>query len=417
MLKSTVKSIAVLLTSLAVVVSVCQSANAQLNVGQRKVQRGLEREYLQYQLGQRNLSDMLVIPGCSVGSGTGCNKTGSVLQQILAMNGGPSYYDLAIRAAGGKSNFDAFSAYYGNNPRILEVPFASFWKNQSPQVMDGYQYVLGQSVSNQPVLGLGAVTKRFTWSPISRGDNALSPRQGLLDFKYAFGRELLVETSKVPNLEQQIRSLDLPPEMTQFYLNNLSRGLNALNTGNEAVLQDSILRIVSFPYSPNATTSGDYGRVPIGLPTEFNNLEGIPTAAGDIVTPDIALGSGAELIAVPDTTVALDVGELAGASGFNPSWLLPLVPLIALLFAGGGDNSSSRASSDVPNNPGPTPITPTPTPQCPGGGGVISVPPCDNPPPPPVKPVDEPSVIKAVLLLTLVMCILSWKQRAIQTKN
>jgi hypothetical protein len=424
LLKSTVKSI-VVLTSLAVVASVCQPANAQLNVGQRKIQRGLEREYLQYQLGQRNLSDMLVIPGCSIGSGTGCNKTSTVLQQLLAINGGPSYYDLAIRAAGGKPNYDSFATYYGNNPRLIEIPYASFWKRQSPSVMDGYQYVLGESVSNKPVLGLGAVTKNFTWSPISRVDNSLSPRQGLLDFKYAFGRELLVEVSKIPNVDQQIRSLDLPPEMTQFYLNNLAIGLNALNTGNEPALQDSILKIVSFPYSPNATLAGDYNRVPIGIPDEFNNLEGTPIVAGDVATPDIALGEPEVFSLEPDTAIALDVGEIAGASTFN---FLPVVGggalLALLLLTLGGDDgggSSSQQSPPVANNPGT--ITPTPPNQCPapgdgsgGGGGVIGVPPCDNPPPV-VKPVDEPSAIKAILLLTLVMCILSRKQRAMQIKN
>jgi len=413
---------------LAVVASVCQSANAQLNVGQRKVQRGLEREYLQYQLGQRNLSDMLVIPGCIVGSGTGCNKTGTVLQQILAINGGPSYYDLAIRAAGGKPNFDAFANYYGNNPRLLEIPFASFWRGQSPQVMDGYQYVLGQSVSNNPVLGLGAVTKNFTWSPISRSDNSLSPRQGLLDFKYAFGRELLVEVSKIPQLEQQIESLDLPPQMTQFYVNNLSRGLNALNTGNERALQDSILRIFSFPYSPNAAIAGNYGRVPIGIPKEFNNIDVTPVDGGDVDTPDIALGDGEVISVDADTPIALDVGEIPGTSGVNfLPWAaggLAIALIILALGGGDGDSSPNRQSPPVIDTPGtatPTPpITPTSPPnQCPtpgGGGGVIGVPPCENPPPV-VKPVDEPSTIKAILLLTLVLCILGRKQRVIQIKN
>lgn len=433
MLKSTVKSIAVLLTSLAVVVSVCQSANAQLNVGQRKIQRGLEREYLEYQLGQGNLSDMLVIPGCIVGSGTGCNKTGTVLQQLLAINGGPSYYDLAIRAAGGKENYDTFATFYGNNPKLIEIPYASFWKAQSPRVMDGYQYVLGQSVSNNPVLGLGAVTKNFTWSPLSRGDNSLSPRQGLLDFKYAVGRELLVEVSKIPNLEQQLQSLNLPPEMAQFYQENLSTGLNALKTGNDLALQSSILRIVSFPYAPNATTAGNYGRVALGVPPDLNNLEGIPVDGGYAETPGIALGDGGELSLEPNPGLAFEVGDLPGASGANIlPWLAGIVPLALIILALGGDGdeggSTNRQSPPITDTPGtitPTPpttppITPTPPSNpclTPGGGGVINVPGCENPPPPVVKPVDEPSAIKAILLLTLVVCILNRKQRAIQIKN
>ncbi|BBD57745.1 hypothetical protein NIES2109_05130 [Nostoc sp. HK-01] len=396
MLKSTVKSIGISLTSLAVVLSVCQSANAQLNVGQRKIQRGLEREYLQYQLENRNLSDALVIPGCIVGSGTGCNKTGTILQQLLAVNGGPSYYDLVIRAAGGQQNYQNFAAFYGNNERLPEIPFASFWKKQSPSVVDGYQYVLGQSVSRSPVAGLGAVTKNFAWSPISRGDNSLSPRQGLLDFKYSFGRELLVEVSKIPNLEQQIRALDLPPDMTQFYLNNLSRGLNALKAGNNQELQESVLRIVSFPYSSASTADGDYGRVPLDTPKELDNIEGIPIV-GEELSPNIALLEPESFLLDADTAIALDVGTLAG-SAFNP---LYLSPLLFLLFLLGGDGGSSSAVT-VPLVPA-VPVTPTPTPTTP-------------PTTPPVR-VDEPSTLAAIILLTPLLCILSYKKRSAKVSS
>jgi hypothetical protein len=446
LLKSTVKSTAVLLTSLAVVVSVSQSANAQLNVGKHKIQRGLEREYLQYQLSQPNLSDMLVIPRCDIGIGTGCNKTGTILQQILANNGGPNYYDLAIQAAGGKQNFNAFAAYYNNNPKLIEIPYASFWQGQSFKVLDGYRYVLGQSVSNQPVLGLGAVTKNFAWSPISRGNNSISPRQGLLDFKYAFGRQLLVEVSQISNLEQQIRDLNLPPEMTQFYLSNLSQGLNALQTGNTQALQQSILEIVSFPYSPNDPTTGHYGRIANGIPSALDTIEVTPTVVGEITNPDLAFITGEEFLIPLDTIAAVDT-VIPSASGFN---FLPVIAgggLVALLLltlggdgdGGGSPNSPSPPVTDTPETITPTPpttpptippTTPTPpatpptTPTLPitprslppnkcippdggsGDGGVIGVPPCVNPPLT-VKPVDEPSAVKAILLLTLVMCILS----------
>ncbi|MBD2492813.1 hypothetical protein [Nostoc sp. FACHB-280] len=396
MLKSTVKSIGISLTSLAVVLSVCQSANAQLNVGKRKIQRGLEREYLQYQLENRNLSDAFVIPSCTVGSGTGCNKTGTVLQQLLAINGGPSYYDLVIRAAGGQQNYQNFAAFYGNNERLPEIPFASFWKKQSPSIVDGYQYVLGQPVSRSPVAGLGAVTKNFAWSPLSRGDNSLSPRDGLLDFKYSFGRELLVEVSKIPNLQQQIRDLDLPPEMTQFYLNNLSRGLNALKTGNEEALQESVLRIFSFPYSSDSTTSPNYGRVSLDTPKELDNIEGIPIG-GEELSPDIALLEPDSFLLESDTALALDVGTITG-SAFNPLYLSPALLLLLLLTGGGGGNSSRAVIPPVVPPVQPTP-NPTPTPTT----------------PPPVR-VDEPSTLTAILLLTPLLGVLSYKKRTTRTK-
>ncbi|MBD2596222.1 hypothetical protein H6G74_18085 [Nostoc spongiaeforme FACHB-130] len=403
MLKSTVKSIGISLTSLAVVLSVCQSANAQLNVGRRKIQRGLEREYLQYQLENRNLSDAFVIPSCTVGSGTGCNKTGTVLQQLLAINGGPSYYDLVIRAAGGQQNYQNFAAFYGNNERLPEIPFASFWKRQSPSIVDGYQYVLGQPVSRSPVAGLGAVTKNFAWSPISRGDNSLSPRQGLLDFKYSVGHELLVEVSKIPNLRQQIRDLDLPPEMTQFYLNNLSQGLNALKTGNEEALQENILRIFSFPYSSDSTTSPNYGRVSLDTPKELDNIAGIPIAGAEII-PDIALLEPESFSLDLGTDLALDVGTITG-SAFNPFYLSPLALLPLLFLFGGGDGDSSSPPVTIPPVvPSVPPVinpTPTPTPTT---------------PPPPVK-VDEPSTLTAILLLTPLLGVLSYKKRMTRTKT
>ncbi|WP_413200540.1 hypothetical protein [Nostoc piscinale] len=400
MLKSTVKSIGISLTSLAVVLSVCQSANAQLNVGQRKIQRGLEREYLQYQLENRNLSDAIVIPSCIVGSGTGCNKTGTVLQQLLAINGGPSYYDLVIRAAGGQQNYQNFAAFYGNNERLPEIPFASFWKRQSPSIVDGYQYVLGQPVSRSPVAGLGAVTRNFAWSPISRGDNSLSPRDGLLDLKYSFGRELLVEVSKIPNLQQQIRALDLPPEMTQFYLNNLSQGLNALKTGNEEALQENILRIFSFPYSPDSTTSPNYGRVSLDTPKELDNIEGIPIG-GEELNPDIALLEPDSFLLESDTGLAFDVGTITG-SAFNPLYLSPAL-LLLLLLTGGGGGSSSRAVTIPPVVP---PVQPTPNPT-----------PTPTPTPPPPVRVDEPSTLTAILLLTPLLGVLSYKKRTTRTKT
>lgn len=398
LLKSSVQSIAVLLTALAVV-SVCQSANAQLNVGKHKIQRGLEREYLQYQMEQRNLSDAIVIPGCIVGSGTGCNKTGSILQQLLAINGGPSYYELAIRAAGGSENFKAFSAFYGNNDRLLEIPFASFWKKQSPSVVDGYQYVLGQSVSLRPVPGLGAVTKNFAWSPISRGDNSLSPRQGLLDFKYSVGYQLLVEVSKISNLEQQIRALDLPPDMTQFYLNNLSRGLNALKQGNNEELQESILRIVSFPYSSDFTTTADYGRALLGTPKELDNIDGIPID-GEELSSDIALLDGGSFLLAPDTDIALDVGTIGGA-GFNFLYLTPSLFLLFLLL--GGDSGSSSAVT-IP----PTPLVQVATDEATSSG---------RPNPSPSTRVDEPSTLTAILLLTPLMYLFSYKKGFVKISN
>jgi hypothetical protein len=203
--------------SFLAIIAVIQPASAQLNIGRYGVQPGLEQNYLQYQLSGESLSRIRGIPGCLTGFGSSCNKTGSVLQQLVEQNNQTSYSNLLMRAAGGEQNFRNFSNFYGNNPRLPEVPYSSFWQNDAKNVVDGYQYVLGQQVARTPVENLGLITKNFYWSPLSGENNSLSLRSGLLDLKYSYGRLLLEEVSKIPNLEQQIQSLGLPKEVTQYY--------------------------------------------------------------------------------------------------------------------------------------------------------------------------------------------------------
>lgn len=84
MLKSVVNRIA--FSSIAAVLAMCQPASAQLDVGRYGVQKGLEANYLQYQLEGGNLSQMRAIPTCITGFGFSCSKTGGVLQQLLESN-------------------------------------------------------------------------------------------------------------------------------------------------------------------------------------------------------------------------------------------------------------------------------------------------------------------------------------------
>ncbi|MBH8574197.1 hypothetical protein I8752_14460 [Nostocaceae cyanobacterium CENA369] len=441
MLKLNFKSIAILFSSFAVVLSVCQSASAKpvgLDIGGRnRIPPGQEQEFLRYQLDHNNdLRQIRVIPECNVGFGLSCNKTGTILEQIVRSNGGPSYDQMLMRAAGGPQNYQNFTAFYGNSSKVYDTPYISFWREQQSagSILDSSQYVIGQSVSRTPVAGLGTVTKKFAWSPLTTGDK-LDTRSGLLDLKYSYGRVLLNEVAKIPNTEQQIRSLDLPPDMTQYYLTNLSRGLNALKTGNEQALQDSILKIFSFPYSPVAVSGSEYGRVPIAAADQLA-LQGIPLSGETLSVQPVFLAP-VDIVAAPDAPVALEeLVPAAEGGGFN----FPILPvlgglgLVALLLAlGGGDDSSSQASSpgNTPVTDVPPPVTnvppPTPNPpQCippggnatPGNGQVIGVP-CDTnvPPPPEVKKVIEPSTLKAILLLTLVMFILSRKYRSVQIKG
>jgi hypothetical protein len=424
MLKSVVSRIA--FSSIVAVLAVCQPASAQLNIGRYGVQPGLEGNYLQYQLGGENLSRMRVIPGCITGFGASCSKTGGVLQQLLDANDKTSYSNLLLRAAGGQQNFQNFATFYGNNPRLTEVPYSSFWQSNSRNIMDSYQYLLGQSFSRDSVAGLGTVTKNFYWAPLSGDNNSLNLRSGLLDFKYSYGRLLLEEAAKIPNIQEQIQSLGLPKDVTQFYLSNLSRGFEALNGGNEYQLKDSILHLLSAPYSPNG---GDYGRQIAGIPSEFDLVYGQGLEATSFV--------GSAPLTLEPEAIALDLpgGEIAtvlspGGNGF-PSWLLglPVAGLLLLLLLGGsggdnGNNSPSRGNP-IPNGGNVTPPPPSPNPSpdvcpiMPGGNGVPNnntscvVPPPlgGNPQEKPITKVPEASTVSAVLLMALVFCFLKKNQR------
>ncbi|WP_335042658.1 hypothetical protein [Nostoc sp.] len=465
-------------SSVAVVLTTCQSAFAQLNIGRYGIQQGLEYEYLQYQINNQNLSQMRVIPGCDVGFGLTCNKTGSVIQRLLDLNEGTSYQNLLIRAAGGEKNFQNFASFYGNNPNLSEVPYASFWRNESPGIMDGSQYLLGQPISRSPVEGLGLVTKQFYWSPYSGDNNSVSLRNGLLDLKLSYGRLLFEEASKIPNIREQIQSLGLSPEMTNFYVDKISTGLNALDSGDRNQLQQRIFEVLSFPYSEDG---GELGRPNNAIPQGLNQLLG-EDFAGDILLSD-------NPIALEGETMGLD--SFPGSMGDvlvqdNPD-SFPLWPIIGvgglgllLLLLLGGDSSSAQASvssgntlaplvdtptpsgntptppgdtptplgntltplGNTPTPPGntPTPLGNTPTPpgntptplsltskgECdltPRGNGsnhtqIIEVP-CNVIPKTPteVKKVVEPSTIKALVLLIVLLSIVRYKHRTLKIRN
>ncbi|MEH2160477.1 MAG: hypothetical protein V7K38_05400 [Nostoc sp.] len=413
-------------SSVAVVLTTCQSAFAQLNIGRYGIQQGLESEYLQYQINNQNLSQMRVIPGCDVGFGLTCNKTGAVIQRLVELNGGSSYENLLIRAAGGEKNFQNFASFYGNNPNLSAVPYASFWKNESPAIMDSSQYLLGQSVGRNPVEGLGLATNQFYWAPYSGVNNSVSLRNGLLDLKFSYGRLLFEEASKIPNIQEQIQSLGLSPEMTNFYVDKISTGLNALNSGDQNQLEKRIFELLSYPYSEDG---GEFGRPNNGIPQEFNQLLG-EDAPGNILVSDSPAPLDGE-------TIALDIPGTEGEVVVPDSPdSFPLWPIIAggglaliLLLLLNGDHSSAQASVSSPQPsivPGTTPLSLTNKGECdltPGGNGsdstqIIEIP-CNVTPKPPteVKKVVEPSMIKALVLLIVLLCIVRYKHRTLKIRN
>jgi hypothetical protein len=421
--KSTIKNITIIFSSLATALMVCQTANAGkpgLNVGAPvNIPPGQERQLLQYQLqnNKAGLRQMRLIPGCVTGFGLTCNKTGGVIEQIIQSNGGPTYQQMLMRAAGGEANFNRFTPYYGNNLNQTQqpIPYISVWRDGSNNTLDSVTYTLGQPLSRNRVPGLGDVTSKFYWSPLKGED----PYRGFVNLKYSFGRVLVEEAAKIPDLNQQMTLLKLEPEMMRFYLNNINRAINAIRTGRNEELKQSILTILSRPYSPLETNDGWFGREKVQLPESL-------IQNGDIIPPDILTDIA---IGPPGSERILEVVELPGEEFFASTpdgspWFPHLVGLglLALLFLIGGDDSASaRSTSTV----GTTGGIDTPDYVCPdlniGGGsntntGQAGEVQCEVPTvtPPEVRKVVEPSTIKAVILLALILCLVSQKKRQVR---
>jgi len=436
-LKSKVQKIAVTLSSFATVVNASQPASAQLNVGHYGIQQGLEQNYLQYQRSGRDLSQMRGIAGCSVGFGASCNKAGAVFEKILESKGGPTYQELLMKAAGGEENFRNFASFYGNNPNLAQIPYASFWEDGNAAIVDGHQYLLGQTVSQTPQEGLAQITKNFDWAP-QGGGNSLDPRNALLDLKYSYGRLLLREIAKIPDAQQQIQALGLKPEETKFFLEKLSAAKLALESGNEQSLKYTILRELSFPYAPDGA---DLGRPNLGVPPSGDGFtDKLETIAGEVVSWESPVSLEPEAISLdlPSSLAQVDFpGNIPedsvlqqGSGSSFPTWLIGgagLALLLLLLSFGGGD-SSGRGGSSIAATP------PVGTSSSSGGGG--SVPPSGNGGPPgenqiievpstppvtvpgqEVKKVPEPTTITPLVLMIIFIYMVTLKHWRTQTKG
>ncbi|MBD2344725.1 hypothetical protein [Anabaena subtropica] len=419
-----VKNIFILLSSLAVVITVCESANAGkkgLNVGNGRITPGLEKQYLQYQLqnnGNGSGSIRVIPDNCVVGFGLRCNKTGTILEQIIESNGGPSYQEMLMKAAGGENNYRRFANFYNN--KIDDGPYMSIWRNHSSRILDSAQYSLGKPLDRNPVAGLRDITKNFFWKPLPGGNL----RDDFVNLKYSYGRVLLEEVSRVPNLREQIMEMNLGASLRKFYETQVLNGLNALNTGNNGQLQQNILSILSRPYSPSLKNNPWFGREDMTLVSvaesgeviSADSLTYIPEEASGLeLTEEIAELSGAEFSFMPSD----------GSIGIWPIGVMLLFALFLVDFSSGGNDSSS--DSPFGTSGVPTPSTNSPGNVCdflnPGGAGVPSgnqnVVVCETPiVTPEVAPrrVIEPSTMKAIILLTLILCVIRYQKRCAQAK-
>ncbi|KAF3884723.1 MULTISPECIES: hypothetical protein [Nostocales] len=426
MLKPLAKKITITFSCFASVLIPTQEAFGQLNLGRYGVQRGLETNYLQYQISGQKLSQMRGIPGCAIGYGLNCNKTAAVIEELLEARNGPSYQDLLVKAAGGEENLRKFAAFYNNNPNLDRMPYASFWQDDSPLVVDGYRYLLGGTVKQAPVSGLGLVTKNFYWTPLQGSGDSLDLRSGLLNLKYSFGRLLYEEMAKIPNIEQQIHSLNLPQDMTKFYLEKIAIAKQALSTSDSRLLKDSILNVLSIPFDTEGT---QFGRPNIGIPSELDQL------TGEGLSPDVFVGLNpvflspdAIAVDVPSTipespspeNIVPDSAVVQQGSGNSlRGWLIGgggLVLLLLLLSLGGGGGDRDRAFGQPPLTVGtttPDTVPPTTPSGCglPGDSNQAIEIPCTPsviyPPGDKVERIPESSAISPYLLLLIVLFLSS----------
>jgi hypothetical protein len=434
-LKSKVQKIVATVSSFATVVNASQPASAQLNVGHYGIQQGLEQNYLQYQVSGRDLSQMRGIPGCSVGFGASCNKAGAVFQKILESNGGPTYEQLLMKAAGGEENFRNFASFYGDNPNLAQIPYASFWENNNADIVDGYRYLLGQTVSQTPQEGLAQVTKNFDWAP-QGGGNSLDPRNALLDLKYSYGRLLLQEIAKIPDAQQQIQAMGLKPEEAKFFSEKLSAAKLALN-GNEQSLKQTILKELSVPYSPDG---GDFNRPNLGVPSSSDGFIE-ETLAGDVVSWETPVSLAPEAISLdlPSSLAGVDFpGSLAedvvlqqGSGSSFPTWLIGGggLALLLLLLSFGGGGSSGRGGSSIAATPpvgtssssgGSVPPLDGGPSGPPGENQIIEVPSTPGVPTVPgqeVKQVPEPTTITPLVLMIIFIYMITLKHWRTQTRG
>lgn len=389
----------------------CQAAHADqkgLNVGGRvRIPRGQESQYLQYQL-QNNgagLRQMRIMPECVVGEGLNCGKTGTVLEQIIRANGGPTYQQMLIKAAGGEENFQRFAAYYGNNRNLLEQPivYSSVWRNGSNRFLDSVTYTLGQPLSRTPVEGLRDVTSNFYWSPFKGQD----PYRAFVDLKMSYGAVLTEQAAKITDLKQQLSQLNLEPDVLRFYQNNIARAISAMKGGRDEEFKQSILTLLSRPYSEVTTNPSDYGRVIV------NEIPGGLVTSGQELTAGVI----DSVIDSPLTMTSVSVKELGGAEFFAAAegggiGILPFTPLLFLLFLLGGDGSSgssARITSIPPTPPPPVSVCPQVSPG--GNGSGVDCPVITPPDEEKPRKVIEPSSLNAMMLLTLMLCLINYQKK------
>lgn len=288
-------------------------ALAQLRLG-RGIQPGLEGHLLEYQIQKQPLAKMRGISGCSVGFGVGCNKTASLLQQIVTESSGKSYQDVLLEAAGGQDNYLRFTRYYSQNVDISDLPLNSFWINGGDYVLDSHQYSGLENLDRIPQGNFRQVVSQFTYAPIASRSQNFNLQQGLIGLKTAYGRALLEEAKKIPNIEQKIAASGLNEAQTKFHLQQFLNSIEAIERGNPQQINQSLYQLLSNPYTSDP---GVLNRPSLGISSNLDQKIGVGLEQDEyiasVITPSLMTPD------VNDTFIFSSADVVASAEGISSS--------------------------------------------------------------------------------------------------
>lgn len=328
-------------------------ALAQLRLG-RGIQPGLERHLLEYQSQQQPLEKMRGLSGCSIGIGVGCNKTASLLQKIVTESSGKTYQDILLQAAGGQSNYSRFARHYPQNVDLSFIPLNSFWINGGDYILDSHQYSGIGDLERIPESGFRQIVSQFRYSPVTQGRNNLNLQQGLIGLKTAYGKTLLEEARKIPNIEQKIAASGLDTAETNFHLQQFLNSVEAIETGNQQQLNHSLYRLLSNPYTSEPS---NLNRPSLGISSSLDRQIGVGLE-GDEYISSLVAGEASETVIFNSSEVTIYADSSNGGSSGNNTPLyvaagVGSVTLLVLLLTNLDESSGSNAfaaSTIVPSN-------------------------------------------------------------------
>ena len=328
---------------LATLFSGTQAAIAQLRLG-TGIQQGLEGHLIEYQLQGKPLSNMRGIPGCSVGFGTSCNKTAPLLERIILENSGMTRQDLILKASGGLENYQKFAKFYPSNTDVSSLTSDSFWVNASPYILDRYEHSGIGVLETTRYKELHQIVSNFNSTSVVQNTDTLSLREGIIGLKTAYGRTLLQEAAKIPDIEAKIVEYGLNPIETAFHLQQFQYAVTTLESNNYQIRDYAIYQILSNPYT---NIPDEFNRPSFNIGSELDTLDGLTLEGESYIRSIIEGEPNTALLDTPEVIVNLgEYGDTALYVALGGIGLTLLFIGLAALDSG-GQSSISLAQSNT----------------------------------------------------------------------